>query len=344
MHHPSIARRQGFTLVELLVTIAIIGVLVSLLLPAVQAARESARRTQCANNLKQIGLALHNYHDALGQFPPAYISNVGGGGVHGLPDEETRDAGPGWAWGALLLPFVEQGNLHKAINFNLPCWDNANADAVRTQLPVFLCPSGIEVGGETFNVEDQDGAILAHFARSHYVVNAGQSEPWSHEVDHYDDIADGPFFRNGWIAAAHVTDGLSQTVFVGEHHPVLSNKTWVGVVPGASVCPTEGFSFSACEPAATLVNVHSGPSTHMHHHHEGEEEEEEEEEHEHDEAPTILPPNSPLCEVCGMYANHPGGCNVLFGDGSVRFVSEFIHQPTWAALSSRDKYDLVEGY
>lgn len=307
-------RRWGFTLVELLVVIAIIGILVALLLPAVQAARESARRTQCVNNLKQIGLAFHNYHDTHKCFPPSYVIQPGGGGVHGAPDPATRDAGPGWAWGTLLLPFLEQAPLHDAIDFQLPSWDPANQAATETQLPGFLCPSATGTSNPV-PVKDGGGDTLATFGRTSYVVNAGQNEPWLLTVDSYQDIADGPLYRNSSTRMADITDGLSSTVFAGEHHPVLSDKTWVGVVPGAIVCPTPRFAFGDCEPAGVLVNCHSGPCSYA-------------------DPPVIHPPNSPIAAPCQMYAEHPGGCNVLLGDGSVRFVSETINQLTWAALSS----------
>jgi hypothetical protein len=125
---------------------------------------------------------------------------------------------------------------------------------------------------------------------------------------------------------------LSNTVFLGEHSGILSNKTWVGVVPGAAVCannPTM-FPITECDNAATLVNVHSGPAT--------------------DEIDPVTgfapihPPNSPLCHVCQMYSGHSGGAFVLLGDGSVRFISQFVHQPTWAALSSRAKAEVVGEY
>src|SRR5436305_10263482 len=102
------ARCRGFTLIELLVVIAIIAVLIALLLPAVQAAREAARRIQCTNNLKQIGLALGQYHEAQGGYPPAYLSLVGGNMLMGTPFPGSRDTGPGWAWSAMLLPHEEQ--------------------------------------------------------------------------------------------------------------------------------------------------------------------------------------------------------------------------------------------
>ncbi len=265
---------RAFTLVELLVVIAIIGILVSLLLPAVQAAREAARRTQCTNNLKQIGIGFHNYHDTYKTFPPAYVIQPGGGGVHGAPDPDTRDAGPGWAWGTLLLPFLEQGNLHDQFNDNLPCWDANNAAAAQTQLDLFLCPSATG-SDRPMQVKDDAGNVLATFPRSCYVASAGQEEPWLHAVDSYQGIADGPLYRNSRTRFADVKDGLSNTVFVGEHHPVLSDKTWVGVIPWAIVCPQPRFAFSPCEPAGVLVNVHSGPCSVV-------------------SPPVIHPPNSPV--------------------------------------------------
>lgn len=312
---------RAFTLVELLVVIAVIGILVALLLPAVQAAREAARRMQCTNNLKQMGIALHNYHDVHRVFPPSYVIQPGGGGVHGPPDPITRDAGPGWAWGALLLPFVDQEPLHNQLNFSRPCWDASQQPFVQARLDLHLCPSATGTEGPT-QVEDVNGAVLATFGRSCYVANVGQEEPWGYTIDDYRGIANGPLYRNAGTRMADVIDGLSNTIFLGEHHPRLSDKTWVGVVPGAIVCPKPEFAWSGCERAAVLVQVHSGPSSW--------------------EYPRVIhPPNSPLAHTCQMFADHPGGCNVLLGDGSVRFVSETINQLTWAALATHASRDLV---
>jgi prepilin-type N-terminal cleavage/methylation domain-containing protein/prepilin-type processing-associated H-X9-DG protein len=316
---------EGFTLVELLVVIAIIGILVALLLPAVQAARASARRAQCLNNLAQIGVAFHNYHDTHGVFPPSYVIQPGGGGLNGVPDPDTRDAGPGWAWGTLLLPFLEQASLYDNFDFSRPCWDTANAAPARASLGMFICPSAAGSVGEPFGVVSDSGAMLATFGRSCYVANAGQEEPWLRTVDRYEGIADGPLYRNSRTRVADVTDGLSNTVFIGEHHPVLSDKTWVGVVPGATVCPTAAFAFGSCEPAGVLVNCHSGPCSYT-------------------SPPVIHPPNSWTAAPCQMYAQHPGGCNVMLGDGSVRFIAETIHQLTWAALASRAKGEVVDAF
>uniref|UniRef100_A0A7C2NZC1 DUF1559 domain-containing protein n=1 Tax=Schlesneria paludicola TaxID=360056 RepID=A0A7C2NZC1_9PLAN len=323
-YSPSASRRAAFTLIELLVVIAIIGVLVSLLLPAVQQAREAARRAQCTNNLKQLGLALHNYHDAHRVFPAAYLADT----RDASRDPNTFDGPNGFAWGTMLLPALDQSPLYNQFDLGRPCWDPVNAAPARTRLPVFLCPTATNTDGLT-TVRNAGGTTLAEFSRTTYVVNAGQEEPWGFTQTDLAGVSDGPFYRNSRTRAADVTDGLSNTVFVGEHSAVLSSKTWVGVVPGAAVCTNDPgkFPITQCDLAATLVCVHSGPAT-----------------KEIDPvtgfAP-IHPPNSPLCHVCQMYAEHPGGANVLLGDGSVRFVSQFIHQPTWAALSSVRKGEVV---
>ena len=120
-------RRAAFTLIELLVVISVVGILMGLLLPAVQMAREAGRRAQCLNNLKQIGVAIHNYESSNGCFPPGYLSSPG----VGFRDKETGDWGPGWGWLTSLLPSIEQNNLYDTININMLCWDLTNTTAVR---------------------------------------------------------------------------------------------------------------------------------------------------------------------------------------------------------------------
>jgi hypothetical protein len=139
-------------------------------------------------------------------------------------------------------------------------------------------------------------------------------------------VADGPFFRNSSTRFAHVSDGLSTTVFLGEHSSLLSDKSWVGVVPGAAVIPRINTPDNATESAATLALAHSGPAS--------------------GEAdafgnPIIHPPNFPMLHVGQMYSEHDGGAHILLGDGAVRFMSQFIHRPTFAAMSSIREGEVV---
>jgi len=345
-------RRCGFTLVELLVVIAIIGILVSLLLPAVQQAREAARRMSCANRVKQIGLALHNYESAHKIFPPAYVTAnpAADGTAFGVTfGDEYRNGPSGFAWGALLLPFVEQQTLYEQFNFNVACWAPVNAAAAQTKVTIFLCPSA-NGGSNGFNVQ-REGADNRHgidfspsirFAHSHYVTNAGIHQPWGRETNYCFDYdvpepiaannnlparIDGPFYRNARIRAASVSDGLSNTVFIGEHSSILSNKTWLGVVPGAVTPPRLDLRAWPSENngAGCLVGAHSGPDTHDH--------------------PQVIihAPNNPFGHTDEMWGEHPIGCNVLLGDGSVRFMSAFVNAYIWVALSTRDGGDEISG-
>ena len=151
----SLKARRGFTLIELLVVIAILAVLVALLMPAVQQAREAARRTQCKNNLKQMGLALHNYHDGFNGFPPGIVSLLSNpnwvlpaGNCNASPD----DLGPGWSFFARMLPYLEQGNFYNMIHFDLPLTDPSNSGVRTKSVGAYRCPS--DTGSQLISVYD----------------------------------------------------------------------------------------------------------------------------------------------------------------------------------------------
>lgn len=176
-------RRTGFTLVELLVVIAIIGVLIALLLPAVQQAREAARRNACSNNLKQIGLALHNHHDTHGKFPPGFIATTGPNSTYG--------------WATYILPFMEQDNIYQAIGDPTSVLDNSSNKAGAI-IDAYLCPSS------TLPDKHKDG-----FARSNYVGNGGYSNGTGQDYN-------GFFANKSAFKFRDMVDGTSNTIMVGE--------------------------------------------------------------------------------------------------------------------------------
>lgn len=283
--------QRGFTLIELLVVIAIIAILIALLLPAVQQAREAARRTNCKNNLKQIGLALHNYHETHNIFPSGWIGVESGVG----PNVEF---GSGWGWGTMILPYIDQGPLSSQINFNLDINDpGQTAGLIDTIIPTYRCPS--DPADNTFELEEEGspGTVLATLATANYIGSFG-----SDELDDCESVpvgtncqSSGLFYQNSNTRFRDITDGTSQTLFVGERKTDAQAgwyTTWVGAVPEGE----ETF-------ARTL-----GATDHV--------------------------PNDPGAHFDDFSSHHVGGAQFVFGDGRVRFVSENIDIGVYQSLSS----------
>jgi prepilin-type N-terminal cleavage/methylation domain-containing protein/prepilin-type processing-associated H-X9-DG protein len=230
--------RRGFTLIELLVVIAIIGTLMGLLVPAVQKVRAAAARLQCQNNLKQIGLACHNYHDAQQALPPGYYATAA-----------YPDTYPGWGWGAFLLPYLEQEPLYRQIDFNAPVQNSAAAQAI---LKGFLCPMDTPPSSP-FVLTDAALTPLGLVGPSSYAATVG---PDADEADAF--TGSGVFYRNSRTRLTDITDGTSQTVMLGERAWAQVQGTWAGAPSGAVTRAGARNPWpNATASAAVLVLVHN---------------------------------------------------------------------------------------
>ncbi|MBA4029641.1 MAG: prepilin-type cleavage/methylation domain-containing protein [Planctomyces sp.] len=303
-------RRPGFTLIELLVVIAIIAILIALLLPAVQQAREAARRTQCRNNLKQLGLALHNYHDNFNQFP---IS----GGV-----STTTPANIARAWVAgdhrkgsvlvKLLPFIDQAPLYGKIDFNLDVHTGNNLTIVqKTMMPAFVCPSESS-GGRNPN----DGVALSCYSPSvgaQRMINCaaypGNTFGWAggEPFTNSGSAVSGLFAMEAWAASIRdITDGTSNTIAVGEIRPMCSDHTNRGWWDTAALwaATTGPINFKTCDKTG-------------------------------DQAEPACDGQGDRATAIAFKSQHTGGAHFLLADGSVRFISENIDYLSYQKLGDR---------
>jgi prepilin-type N-terminal cleavage/methylation domain-containing protein/prepilin-type processing-associated H-X9-DG protein len=337
--------RSGFTLIELLVVIAIIGVLMALLLSAVQAAREAARRMQCTNNLKQIGIALHGYHDVHNSLPPGRIAsrNCPRGFQTGCQNTP---------WFTQLLPQLEQQSLYDALNFELgaegplmplPLGIFANATVGSTKLGLFQCPSDYE---NQFQVPTSflggllSGSILTkgNYAGSWGNTYWGQDQP-NPGLLLRDSLTGAPgrflpsAFGHQSVNVPKVRDGLSNTVFVAEVTQGTLNDTrgliWTVVMGGSCFStrftPNKFRDYFGLENDADRVRLaifcDNQPG---------------------DGLPCVAAADSiGLRSFAGSKSRHPGGVNVLLGDGSARFVKDSISHPVWIGLNSIQSGELI---
>ncbi len=303
---------RGFTLIELLVVIAIIAILIALLLPAVQQAREAARRTQCKNNLKQIGLALHNYVDVHSALPSGSIVLLNPAG--------TQDFGHGWTWHASILPFLEQTTLYNGIQGSdgmgneLGDQNTGKSQLVRsTTLSMFWCPSqpdrrsaSQKNGYQTCNYNGNMGTRIGNGNDDCY-NGSSLTTPAHNRTDAWGCMnGNGVFHISSSVRFRDVADGLSNTIFVSE-------------VPDSGGDVIGIFSAGADRRLIFSGGADSNPPTEM------------------TEYLIAAESNDPINggaeEAAGSF--HVGGAQFLMGDGAVRFLSENMHMATYQALSTR---------
>jgi len=223
--------RRGFTLIELLVVIAIIAILVALLLPAVQQAREAARRSSCKNNLKQIGLAMHNYHDTFSTFPPGWIGANGTAQDTGVGETTTDTFRNGFGWGTMLLPALEAGNVYDGFNFNSQTRTLANAALARNVLTVFQCPSDPKPDTFVLNDVAEPPVPIATLGTANYMGVFGTGGLGACvTAPNVQCLGNGTLFHNSRINFRDISDGTSNTIIIGEQSG-LPRGVWVGLIP-----------------------------------------------------------------------------------------------------------------
>jgi prepilin-type N-terminal cleavage/methylation domain-containing protein/prepilin-type processing-associated H-X9-DG protein len=291
--------RRAFTLIELLVVIAIIGILIALLLPAVQKVREAANRIKCQNNLKQIGIACHAYHDALGSLPPGYLATA-----------NYPDTTPGWGWGTFLLPYVEQDNLFRQVSLTQVLQDSS---VPQTIIKLYLCPSD-EPPPDAFTLTDATMATVCVAAPCSYAATVGSD---ASEV--FDPTGNGVFYRNSRTRFADIIDGLSMTAFLGDRAWSQVMGIWAGA-PNNAVTragPRNPWP-NATATAPCLVLSHNNWIN-------------------------ILTDSDGGLD--DFSSNHPGGANILFGDGSVHFIHTIVGEgqdhTDWMALGTRSGGEVI---
>jgi prepilin-type N-terminal cleavage/methylation domain-containing protein len=302
-------RRQGFTLVELLVVIAIIGTLVALLLPAIQAARESARKASCRNNLRQIGVAMHNYESARNKLPTGYQYAAG-----------SQGNALGYSWGAMLLPFMELQSMYDAIDFKKPIYDSINAAIREKHIETLLCPTDdvsptgfVEMGDELYAM----ACYVANFGAPD--LDEDQEQLESAPVDTLNRPGPwGPFYRNSKTKLKEITDGLSHTLMVGERQNgpfrtagahgvhIEYETTWTGAVRDID---------DNTDDHGHMVLFQTGHT-----------------------------PNDPQSDDRDVSASHSGEALFLLCDGSAHSISEDIDEKVYFALGSMNWEETISEF
>jgi prepilin-type N-terminal cleavage/methylation domain-containing protein len=301
-------RKPGFTLIELLVTIAIIGILIALLLPAVQQAREAARRTQCRNNLKQIGIALHNYHDQFGRFPPSSTSHVEQGVWRHQPWQFHLHS-----WASLLLPGLDQANVQHRVNYDVSALDPRNGPAAATRLAVYLCPS---YSGALTSVDPLYTDLSPDYALRNYVAMGAT------DIGRLWQNPDGALYHRSNTRVADLLDGSSQTILIAETREAGA-AVWID--GGAAAVAAR--RFDASNPpsyAGPEISLNYTPYYWS------------------ERAPDGTKLYESIDCVFGPSSLHEGGVFHLFGDGHVQFLSENLSDGVYEALASRAGGEVID--
>jgi prepilin-type N-terminal cleavage/methylation domain-containing protein/prepilin-type processing-associated H-X9-DG protein len=321
--------RMGFTLIELLVVIAIIAVLIALLLPAVQAAREAARRIQCTNNLKQLGLAMHNYHSTLGTFPMGRTGINRPTGSLGYPGDTTgANHRMTWAW--WIFPYLEQGAVFGAINFNLPYDNLAQTTSLYTKIGGYMCPSDPNSGWiNTFTYKFPLYNYVANWGNATY-DQAGPVTPADNPFTGLQPpnpvtFQGAPFNLDIAVGVQNITDGTSNTLLMSELIVCISDGTVAGTIDHRGAILNDDHN-------CPMFMAYTTPNSQI---------------PDWVTSWCLYPysQNPPCINTTPAYnaarSYHPGGVNSLFCDGSVRFEKNSVNVQTWRALSTTQGSEVV---
>lgn len=317
------ASRRGFTLIELLVVIAVMAVLIALLMPAIQAARDAARRTDCRNRMKQIGIALHLYEETNTVFPSGYIyfgPSLPAPRIASTDWTRRTDApppaplfqpnGPGWSWMALILPQMGESGLHRKINFSTDVSAASSADIRTTSLPMYHCPSDTHAE-DAYTVFDEINRPMGEAVPASYAAVFGSRGLINTDPDH----GSGLFQRNSRNKASDIKDGMSNTFAVAERAALMARAPWAGVMTGGTVRTTPGApvytSIIELSPAMALARMGNRKL------------------------------NSPFSEPYDFFSPHSGIVYMLYVDGHVKGVTPSTDLDTLHALSTINGRDTV---
>ena len=314
--------RRAFTLIELLVVIAIIAILIGLLLPAVQKVREAAARLSCQNNLKQIGLAAHNYYDTNDHLPPGYVYvetilpslsgkpyQVAPAWDHIPPIKIASPVDPGWGWAVYLLPYLEQQNVYNTIDIAKNTDSPTNVAMRETQLPIYTCPSDRLPG--VFPVLDAKNVLIVNAATNSYTANYGALMQLNLDPEK----GNGVLFRNSKVKFNEIADGLTQTILVGERPAHFAQVPWIGAITSGTVrtTPNAPVFTSVILPPMTMPMARVG----------------------------LKPLNDPWSEPYDFFTPHHAVANFVFSDGSVHAIRTSVDLVTLQQLATRAGGEVV---